>query len=224
VAWRQPPRKPAGRTPAARATPAPKRQGIAMHNPAFAAEAASTNPISPDSEDTMFRNLKVSTRLALGFGVVSLLLAAVVLLGIRSLANVKDNVDDMVGDKYPKVVLAYDLIGDIHSVAIAMRNIVVSSSADTTRRELARIEELAQGSGRRHGPAETAHSLRTRQAAVRRHRRERQKYLGGQEQFIRLAGEGKTRRGARAAGEPGRRAAGGLHQGDRKADRLPALG
>jgi hypothetical protein len=42
----------------------------------------------------MFRNLKVSTRLALGFGVVSLLLAAVVLLGIRSLANVKDNVDD----------------------------------------------------------------------------------------------------------------------------------
>jgi methyl-accepting chemotaxis protein len=34
------PRKPAGRTPASRVTPAPKRQGIAMQNPAFAAEAA----------------------------------------------------------------------------------------------------------------------------------------------------------------------------------------
>jgi methyl-accepting chemotaxis protein len=32
-------RKPTGRAPAQRMTPAPKRQGIAMHNPAFAAEA-----------------------------------------------------------------------------------------------------------------------------------------------------------------------------------------
>jgi methyl-accepting chemotaxis protein len=34
------PRKPSGRTPAQRLTPAPKRQGIAMQNPAFAAAAA----------------------------------------------------------------------------------------------------------------------------------------------------------------------------------------
>jgi methyl-accepting chemotaxis protein len=36
----EPPRKPAGRTPAPRVGTVPKRQGIAMHNPAFAAEAA----------------------------------------------------------------------------------------------------------------------------------------------------------------------------------------
>ncbi|CAH0225168.1 Methyl-accepting chemotaxis protein III [Massilia sp. Bi118] len=140
----------------------------------------------------MFRNLKVSTRLALGFGVVSLLLAAVVLLGIRSLANVKDNVDDMVGDKYPKVVLAYDLIGDLHDIAIAMRNIVVSGSADTTRRELARIEEARKeviG-----GMDQLKQRIRSEQgkqlfAAIVE---ERQKYLGGQDQFVRLASEGKT--------------------------------
>jgi methyl-accepting chemotaxis protein len=33
------PRKPAGRASTIRPAPAPKRQGIAMHNPAFAAEA-----------------------------------------------------------------------------------------------------------------------------------------------------------------------------------------
>jgi methyl-accepting chemotaxis protein len=33
------PRKPAGRMVKTRTNPAPKRQGIAMHNPAFAAEA-----------------------------------------------------------------------------------------------------------------------------------------------------------------------------------------
>jgi methyl-accepting chemotaxis protein len=36
----EPPRKPAGRMLARRANPAPKRQGIVMHNPAFAAETA----------------------------------------------------------------------------------------------------------------------------------------------------------------------------------------
>jgi len=140
----------------------------------------------------MFRNLKVRTRLALGFGVVSLLLAAVVLLGIRSLANVKDNVDEMVGDKYPKVVLSYDLIGDLHDVAIAMRNIVVSSSADTTHRELARIEqsrkEIADGMDQLKQRIRSEQGKQLFAAIVD----ERQKYLGGQEEFIRLAGEGKT--------------------------------
>jgi methyl-accepting chemotaxis protein len=140
----------------------------------------------------MFRNLKVSTRLALGFGVVSLLLAAVVLLGIRSLANVKDNVDEMVGDKYPKVVLAYDLIGDQHDIAIAMRNIVVSDSPDTARRELARIEESRKEVV--DGMDQLKQRIRSEQgkqlfAGIIE---ERQKYLGGQDQFIRLANEGKT--------------------------------
>ena len=46
----------------------------------------------------MFRNLKVSIRLALGFGAVSLLLAAVVLMGIHSVASVSDNVGEMAND------------------------------------------------------------------------------------------------------------------------------
>ena len=70
----------------------------------------------------MFRNLKVSTRLALGFGVVSLLLVAVIVLGIRSLASVSENVDEIVKDKHPKVVISYDMIGNIAEIALAMRN------------------------------------------------------------------------------------------------------
>jgi methyl-accepting chemotaxis protein len=139
----------------------------------------------------MFRNLKVSTRLALGFGVVSLLLAAVVLLGIRSLANVKDNVDEMVGDKYPKVVLSYDLIGDLHDVAIAMRNVVVSSNADTTRRELARIEESRKEIA--DGMDQLKQRIRSEQGKLLFAGivEERQNYLGGQEQFVRMAADGK---------------------------------
>ncbi|MBB3224248.1 HAMP domain-containing methyl-accepting chemotaxis protein [Pseudoduganella umbonata] len=88
----------------------------------------------------MFRNMKVSARLALGFGVVAILLVASILLGIRSLAGVSDNVNELVTDKYPKVTMAHDLIGNITTIAIAMRNVVIFDDAAVARRELAAIE------------------------------------------------------------------------------------
>jgi methyl-accepting chemotaxis protein len=139
----------------------------------------------------MFRNLKVRTRLALGFGVVSLLLVAIVLLGVRSLASVNDNVDEMVNDKYPKVVLSYGLIGDIHGIALAMRNIVLADSPETTRRELARIEEARK---------EIVGRLDTLRKLVRSDKgkeilngvlERRQQYVTDQEQFTRLVADGK---------------------------------
>jgi len=139
----------------------------------------------------MFRNLKVSSRLALGFGVVSLLLAAVVVLGIRSLASVSDNVDEMVKDKYPKVVLSYDLIGDTHETAIAMRNMVISDSTETTRREQARIEsargEIQAGLEQLKGRIRSDQGKQLFGAIIE----QRQKYQVAQDQFIRLISEGK---------------------------------
>jgi len=139
----------------------------------------------------MFRNLKVSSRLALGFGVVSLLLAAVVVLGIRSLASVSDNVDEMVKDKYPKVVLSYDLIGDTHETAIAMRNMVISDSTETTRREQARIEsargEIQAGLDQLKQRIRSDQGKQLFGAIIE----QRQKYQVAQDQFIRLISEGK---------------------------------
>ena len=139
----------------------------------------------------MFRNLKVSSRLALGFGVVSLLLAATVLLGIHSVANVSNNVDEMVKDKYPKVVISYDLIGNVNEIAIAMRNIVLSDSADTTRSELARID-----TGRKAALADLDKLKKLVKSAQGRQLmdniiEQREKYLATQAQFVLLAGEGR---------------------------------
>jgi methyl-accepting chemotaxis protein len=139
----------------------------------------------------VFRNLKVSIRLALGFGVVSLLLAAVVLLGINSLANVRDNVDELVGEKYPKVVTSYELIGNIHEVAISMRNIVVSEGGEATRKELAEIEEsrgeLRVNLDKLQKSVKSAQGKQTLENILE----QRQKYQKVQEQFLRLAADGK---------------------------------
>ncbi len=54
----------------------------------------------------MFKNLKVATRLALGFGVVTLLLLVISVMSVFRLAAVNDATRLIVGDRVPKVMLA----------------------------------------------------------------------------------------------------------------------
>ncbi|KQV31640.1 methyl-accepting chemotaxis protein, partial [Massilia sp. Root335] len=139
----------------------------------------------------MFRNLKVSVRLGLGFGIVSLLLAAVVLMGVRSLASLNANVDEMVSDKYPKVVIAYDTIGNIEEIAIAMRNVVLTDNPDATRRELAQIDESRNDQRKDVEKLQARVKSGTGRQLLEGVQQQRQKYLTVQDQFIRLANEGK---------------------------------
>jgi len=139
----------------------------------------------------MFRNLKVSSRLALGFGVVSVLLAAVVLMGIRSLAGLSANVDEMVTDKYPKVVVSYDTIGNIQEIAIAMRNIVLTDSQDATRRELAQIDESRNDQRKDVEKLENLVKSASGRQLLDAVLQQRQKYMTVQDQFIHLVNEGK---------------------------------
>ena len=139
----------------------------------------------------MFRNLKVSARLALGFGTVSVLLAAVVAMGIHSVASVSDNVGEMANDKYPKVVLSYDAIGNIHEIATAMRNIVLTEDPEAIRRELAQIDESRND---QRADIEKLQNL-VKSASGRQimdgMNQQRQKNLVVQDQFVRLVHEGK---------------------------------
>ena len=87
----------------------------------------------------MLANLKISVRLGLAFGISSLLLLAVVLLGISRLADVNENIDELANDKYPKVVFSYNLIGEIQQTAVSMRNATLAADPAVVRRELATI-------------------------------------------------------------------------------------
>ena len=53
----------------------------------------------------MFGNLKVGTRLGLGFGVLVVLMLTIAVIGIVRLSALKSGIDLIVDDRYPKVVL-----------------------------------------------------------------------------------------------------------------------
>ena len=54
----------------------------------------------------MFSNMKVATRLALGFGAVVALLLVLSVISLTRMADIDDDVDLILEDRYPKVVLA----------------------------------------------------------------------------------------------------------------------
>ncbi len=74
----------------------------------------------------MFSNMKIGMRLALGFGLVLVLLAVIAFLGISRLAALSESLDDVVRDKYPKTVLTNDVADNINAIGIAVRNGIIN--------------------------------------------------------------------------------------------------
>jgi len=139
----------------------------------------------------MLRNLKISVRLGLAFGIISLLLVAIVLLAVNRLAAVSDDVDNLAKDKYPKVVWSYTLIGDIQQIALAMRNVTLATDADVVRNELAAIETAKASIVDKLARLEQRITTARGKELLRTTMDARARYRGFQEDFIRLAGEGK---------------------------------
>ena len=58
----------------------------------------------------MFANMKVATRLGLGFGAVVVLLLVLSVVSILKLAAINDGMRLIMTDRYPKVVLSNETI------------------------------------------------------------------------------------------------------------------
>ena len=137
------------------------------------------------------KNMKIGIRLGLSFGVVCLLLIGVLVLGISSLGNLNEESEKIVHDRYPKVVLSYSTIGELNQIARSMRNIVIFSEPQMVRKELDRIEtakaRIKENLDKLDKHITSAKGKELLKATLDA----REKYRVHQEQFLKLAGEGK---------------------------------
>src|SRR5689334_11242665 len=92
-------------------------------------------------ESTMFSNLKIGTRLALGFGLMTLLLIAVAALGLSRMALVDQNLEEITGDNNPQVSLANKLHVVQYDMAVVLRNALIFSSEVDLRLQIQRFKE-----------------------------------------------------------------------------------
>jgi methyl-accepting chemotaxis protein len=89
----------------------------------------------------MIGNLKIGTRLGLGFALLVFLLVVIAMLGMVRLSDLNSSMDNLVNDKYPKTVWANNLKDSVNLIARAMRNAVLINDKQEVEKELARVGE-----------------------------------------------------------------------------------
>lgn len=92
----------------------------------------------------MLNNMKIGTRLTLGFGLVVVLLLVISILGYSRISAIDTELSLMVNDRFPKTVLANDIINEVNIVARATRNAVILRDGELVRKEMERITESAK--------------------------------------------------------------------------------
>ncbi len=87
----------------------------------------------------MFKNLKIGVRLGIGFGLMILLLTTISAVAYLRVEQLNNEIMDMVEDKFPKTVLANDIIDALNVVARSVRNAALVKGQEEVNKELDRI-------------------------------------------------------------------------------------
>lgn len=93
----------------------------------------------------MNMNMKVGTRLGIGFGIVVMLLIGMTLFGINRMSSLNDGTSLLVNDRYPKVVLANEILDGINFNALAMRNLLITEDPEKIKAALSEIKSNYKG-------------------------------------------------------------------------------
>jgi methyl-accepting chemotaxis protein len=88
-----------------------------------------------------FNDMKISTRLILGFGMLALLIALMGGIALVKTNVVEADLEKLVENQIPKVVTLFEIKGEINIVARATRNLVIMSEPTELPKEVAKILE-----------------------------------------------------------------------------------
>jgi len=85
-------------------------------------------------------NVTIRVRLWLGFGLLMVLMLAMAASGIARLGQLNGQMKDVIHDKYPKTVVAGDIVDQVNVVARSVRNILLLKNQAQIQSEYERID------------------------------------------------------------------------------------
>ncbi len=94
-------------------------------------------------------DMKISTRLTLGFGTLALLVAVMGGVSLVKISTVDTAFHTVVDDRYPKIASLNEVKGDVNVIARALRNIALLGDGAESRKELERVYAARKGIGER---------------------------------------------------------------------------
>ncbi len=90
---------------------------------------------------SMFKNMKIGTRLGISFGLLIVLMLLIAFTGVTRLASIDKQLDVIVHDRYPKVVMGSEIINNVNRIARSVRNILIMDRKEDIQKEMDSILE-----------------------------------------------------------------------------------
>ncbi len=137
-------------------------------------------------------DMKISTRLMLGFGAMALLIALLGAISLFEVSAITLSFNAVAKDRLPKAVSSYEIEGDINLIARAMRNMVIMSEAADVEKEAAHIVAASKDIDTRLDSLVATVKSDAGKAIVGKVTEARAKYVPIQRKFVELAAAGKT--------------------------------
>jgi len=137
-----------------------------------------------------FKDLKIGTRLALGFGFVCAALAFMVGQGLVNLGKVNDGTDEIVTKRMPRIELVTRQQSEVSDIAIALRNMMLNDDKDDRAKQLAEVESSRKEIETLFGKLEAVLENPQARAALAKEREFNDKYTQGQLALIKLIQSG----------------------------------
>jgi methyl-accepting chemotaxis protein len=92
----------------------------------------------------MLNNIKIGTRLTIGFATLLVLLALISVLSLINMGTMNDSTEMVTERYYPQTVMANEIRRNVNVTARSLRNIVMLSDETEIKNEQARIEEATK--------------------------------------------------------------------------------
>ncbi len=86
-------------------------------------------------------NMKLSAKLALGFGILLAMVAAGIFVGVNRLAVVSGNLTDIVENDMQRIHLANEMVDQVRNIAISVRNILLNQDEGVVVKEREKLEK-----------------------------------------------------------------------------------
>ena len=129
-------------------------------------------------------NLKISTRLALGFGVICVFLVLMLGFSIGTLSRVNEGTELIVNDRMPKIEAVHGVQTGINDIAIALRNMMLNDSSADREKQMANIISSRRMVKEHLDELQRTLRFPKAQALVQKMIESDAKYLKGQEELL----------------------------------------
>jgi methyl-accepting chemotaxis protein len=139
----------------------------------------------------MLSNMKIGTRLGLGFGIMVVMLIIVSLLAILGTRSLDNSVTDIATDKFPKTIQANAIIDNVNVVARAIRNILLVKDRESVVAETKRITDARKAVSDLVGALEKTVTTPKGKEILAALKQKRADYLVQQTKVLELAEAGK---------------------------------